>query len=294
LKNRYFIITSHGWSASNWLAYVLNKNPKMLVTHSAANLHDKKLENDINSNIKEFHKGYLNRQLVSIDETYNCIESYGKAEIYGSVHLYRLRDIPYLYTKFGISKRNFIVINLIRNPIDLVWSGYGQFKELFKTDINELFWTLGKVVEDKEYLYSVADKYNIKLGEYKNLSFIGAARVLGSLKLDFDVVDKVNNIPFIDYYGEIKMEDITTQRNALLKLVKMISGNDLMEGEKYINEVFSIGKINAHQKNKKKLSNAEIFNQFTDWQKEVFLYYARKYNIIDQYCKWGYDLSFLK
>lgn len=65
---------------------------------------------------------------------HDFIESNGDADFYGSVHFYRLRDLPAQYEKFENSERNFNVINLIRNPIDLVWSGYGQFKELFKTD----------------------------------------------------------------------------------------------------------------------------------------------------------------
>ena len=37
--------------------------------------------------------------------------------------LSRLRSV---FEKFGCPKRHFKVVNLIRNPIDLVWSGFGK------------------------------------------------------------------------------------------------------------------------------------------------------------------------
>jgi len=289
-----FIITSHGWSASNWLAYSLNKHKDITVSHSAANLVDEKLSNNISGKLKKFHTGYVNRQNQTIDVTYQNIFNYEKTKVYGSVHLYRLRDLPVLYKKFGESKYSFNVVNLIRNPVDLVWSGYGQFKELFKTDINELHWTVGKILDDKEFIYSLSDKYNIEIGKYEYLAFIGAARVLGSLKLDIEAMLELSKIPFINYLGEVKMEELTSERKAFVNLIKKITDDSIDITEEYLDEVYNIGKINKHKNDNIKLSSQERFESFTDWQKEVFLFYMNKYEVIDAYEVFGYNLSYLR
>lgn len=288
-----FIITSHGWSASNWLAYVLNKNEFIIASHSAANLLDEKLSNNIKNKLKDFHDGYKNRQNRPIDESYDFIEDLGLADYYGSVHLYRLRDLPVQYEKFGNTKRKFNVINLIRNPIDLVWSGYGQFKDLFKTDINELYWTTGKVLEDKKFIYYLNDKYDLLVGEYENLAFIGAARVLGSLKLDLDAIKQIKNIPFINYLGEIKMEEVTTKPEVLKDLILKLTNHEIEVSKEYLNEIYKIGQINKHKQDSKNLTPKERFESLKDWQKETLIYYLKKYDIIEEYQKYGYYFDYL-
>jgi len=147
-----FIVTCHGWSGSNWLSHVLNDHPDITCSHSARNILAKDVNmqsnKELKHNIHQLHKGYADRQNQSIDEVYKQIKQMGKTEFYGSVHVLRQRDIPVLYEIFGKTETKFNVINLIRNPIDLVWSGYGQFKDLFKYDINELYWTLKKIIDN--------------------------------------------------------------------------------------------------------------------------------------------------
>ena len=97
-----------------------------------------------------------------------------------------MRDLPVISEKYGVSTRSFKVVNIVRNPVDMVWSGYGQFKDLFRYDINELHWTTGKVIRQAlEFVNYIGKKYNIYIGDFENLAFIGACAILESLKLDF-------------------------------------------------------------------------------------------------------------
>ncbi len=289
-----FIVTAHGWSASNWLSYVLNQHNDIIASHSAANLIDHKFFNNIKENLKDFHDGYKNRQNKPIDESYEFIEAQGDAKFYGSVHLYRLRDLPVQYEKFGNSTRNFNVVNLIRNPIDLVWSGYGQFKELFKTDINELYWTTGKVLEDKEFIYHLNKKYDLLVGDYENLAFIGASRVLGSLRLDLDAMNEIKNIPFINYLSEVKMEEVTARPEILKDLILKLTNDEVEVTKEYLDDIYKIGQINKHKEDNKKLTAKERFESLTDWQKETLLYYLNKYKIIKAYEDFGYTFNYLR
>ncbi|MEZ4781128.1 MAG: hypothetical protein R2816_06015 [Flavobacteriaceae bacterium] len=218
MKN--FIVTSHGWSASNWTAHALNLNENILCTHSARNelASDKNLQSNINlkNNIDQLQKGYAQRQERSLDTIYDEIEKKGIAKSYGSVHVLRLRDLPIIYEKFGSSKRNFILVNIVRNPVDLAWSGYGQFKDLFRYDINELHWTTGKIVRQAlEFSNYISSKYNLYMGDFENLAFIGACAVFESLKFDLDAYHKVNYMENIKFKGTIRMEDLTSKKKSL-------------------------------------------------------------------------------
>lgn len=294
-----FIVASHGWSGSNWLAYALNLNEHILCTHSARNIlaNDTAMHSNKNlkKNIRDFHKGYVSRQAFSIQDTYDKIIQLGYSEFYGSVHVLRLRDIPVINQKFGLPQEKYNLINLVRHPIDLVWSGYGQFKDLFRFDINELYWTLGKILnESKEFVYNIGDKYKINIGEIDHLAFIGAACVLGSLQKDFNVINEIKTYEKIDYLGIIKMEKITSNKNYFQSILLQLTNNQLIIQDSYLKKVFNTGKVNVHRHDKVKLNPKERYNSLENWQKEVLNFYLDKYQIVKEYHSYGYDFSFLK
>lgn len=298
MKTKHFMVTSHGWSASNWVAHALDLNPSITCTHSARNEWAKDTEihseQNIKDNLKNFHSGYFLRQNRTLDESYDEIEAFDKTDFYGSVHLYRLRDLPVLSEKFGTQKRKFNVVNLIRNPIDLVWSGHGQFKDLFRYDINELYWTTGKVLKEKEFLYELAKKYSLNIGDFENLSFLGACAVLGSLRLDLDAVEKVKDLDFVDFKGFVKMEEVTSNGEVLNELIGRLTDNECPVPLLYLDKVYQAGVINKHKHDSKKLSAEERYATFGPWQKEAFHHFMKIFDLKKDYQKLGYDLSFME
>lgn len=299
MEKKYFIVTCHGWSASNWLAHALNLHPEIICTHSSrnviANKKDLQSNENLKKNIHQLHSGYFLRQNRGIDDAYDEIVSYGDAKYYGSVHVYRLRDLPVVFEKYGDYSRNFTVVNMLRDPMSLVWSGYGQFKDLFLYDINELYWTLKKVMDHgQKFVHDIGNRFNINIGETDNLAFIGACSVLLSLKLDIDAIDKVKNIPSLDYRGTIKMEDVTKSEDSISKLLSDLTNNEIYVDQRYLSEVYNTGIINKHKIDKKFISPSERFQTLPEWRKEVLLYFMERFSIIENYEKLGYDLSYLK
>lgn len=292
-----FIVTAHGWCASNWTAHALNLNKHIICTHSARNelATDKNLQSNKNlkKNINQLQKGYLLRQARSLDDIYEDIETKGVADSYGSVHVLRLRDLPIINAKFGPSKRSFNVVNMVRNPIDLVWSGYGQFKDLFRYDINELYWTTGKVVNQAlDFANYISNKYSLFLGDIENLSFIGACAVLESLKFDLDSYCKIESIDNINFKGTVKMEDLTLKKEIFSSFMNSLGLREF-NNEKYLEEVFNTGIVNKHKHDKLILSPEERFNQFLPWQKEVFIYFFQLHELRDKYAEFGYNFEFV-
>ncbi len=294
-----FIFTSHGWSASNWLAYALNLHEDILCTHSArnilANKTDMNSNDSLKKNLKDLHEGYVSRQNRSLDETFVEIEKLGQARLYGSVHVFRLRDIPVIVEKYGSPDRTFQVQNLVRHPVSLVWSGYGQFKDLFRYDLNELYWTTGKVLrEAKDFIYHLSHKYDLYPGDLENLSFIGACAVLGSLKLDLDGLDNMRGTPNVFFKGHVKMEDITKKPHVLAESIKILSGEGILATPEYLEKVYTTGVVNQHKNDANKTNAEARYIKFSGWQKETFSYFFNKYNLQGAYEDMGYDFSFLE
>ena len=295
---KYFIVTSHGWSASNWLAYALNLHPDIICTHSARNIQatEKSMNSNINlrQNLKNLHKGYVARQNCKIEKTYNSIEKLGEAKLYGSVHVYRLRDLPVLYEKYDKFRYRFNVINLVRHPISLVWSGYGQFKDLFRYDLNELHWTSGKILNTaREFIFKLALKYDLYIGDLENLAFLGAAAVLGSLRLDLNAIGRVKAIPEVNFLGHIQMEEITAKPEVLQHSIKNISDGSMKVNGEYLETVYATGIVNQHKDDVDKRDALARYNKFSDWQKETFHYFMKKYDLCKAYEQIDYDFSFI-
>jgi len=219
---------------------------------------------------------------------------FGNSSFYGSVHVYRLRDLPILFKKYGSPKFEYRVINLIRNPVDLVWSGYGQFKDLFLYDLNEQYWTLKKVIDhSKTFIHELGYRHNLKIGKLENLSFIGACAVLSSLALDKDAEEKIKPFDKIKFLGSVKMEEVTSNTNCFKNLLEKISNNLPIDND-FISGSLNSGKINKHRKDNKNLSPEERYNGFSSWQKEVFEYFLKKFSLHGYYVKNGYNLDFIR
>lgn len=296
-----FIVTSHGWSASNWLAYSLNLHDHILCSHSALNalptekeMHE---ESKLKKNIRKFHKGYSTRVEASLTDNYNEILNHGRAKAYGSVHLYRMRDLPLQFDSYNGELGRFVVMNLVRNPIDLVWSGYGQFQQLFRFDLNELHWTLGKLLKtDKEFVFDIGEKYGIEIGLYENLAFFCACRVLESLEIDLKALNdqKLDACEYFDFQGFIQKEKMTTDPDYFKNVLNRIGLDDDEITDEYLTAVFSSGKINKHKVDKLEMTPKKRYEGLSDWQKEVFNHFFNKYEMIrTYYSEMNYDLSFV-
>lgn len=296
--SRHFVFASHGWSASNWVAHALHLHEDIVCCHSARNLPatDKDMNSDDNlrAQMAHLHRGYVSRQARSLDATYDEIEAVGQASLYGSVHVLRLRDLPVIVDKFGPPRRAFVVQNLVRHPVSLVWSGYGQFRTLFRYDLNELHWTSGKVLRDaREFVFELALKHDLYIGDLENLAFLGAAAVLGSLRLDLDALSRVPTLPGLTFAGHVKMEDITQRPEALQASIDVLSGGTVPVSEAYLDRVYATGVVNAHRADSNKTDAAERYERFLPWQKEAFAHFLGLHRLRSDYESMGYDFSFL-
>lgn len=297
--NGYFIVTSHGWSASNWLAYSLNLNRYITCAHSSAAI----IANDPNvfaqgglrKRIPELRRGYQQRQNRSLRDIYADIQTKQPSPFVGTVHTFRLRDLPIQQNRFSFDDVSYKTVNLVRHPLDLVVSGYGQFKELFLIDIHEFSWTLNKIIrEGHDIVSKVCEKHRFNPGDFDKLCFFGACVVLGSLRDDLDALSKIeqeNNSPW-NFVKTVKMEEITQEPKCLEELIESLTGCTGLVSKNYLCEVFDQGKINIHNQDAPS-GVPNRWRQLEDWQRDAFKLFLQKYSLQDAYEAYGYCFEFL-
>jgi hypothetical protein len=269
----------------------------VICTHSAMNVLSTEIRNydGLRDSVRKLHTGYVNRQQRPVDQSYDEIAGHGRAEAYGSVHLYRLRDLPILWERFGKPTRQFMVYNQIRHPLSLVWSGYGEFQTLFRFDINELHWTLGKLLDtSRDFVFDLARRYDLMLGDYEVLAFLCACRVLGSLRLDIDAEAVVRQLPGADFRGHVQMEQITSDPERFSAVFSGATGLPVAVDDAYVQEVFATKAINKHRQDTKRLTPRQRWETLKDWQEDAFCHFLERFDLLPFYTEQGYEFDFIQ
>ena len=292
-----FVITCHGWSGSNWLAHILNQHPDIICTHSARCIlpeaKDVNSDEELKRNIQDLHTGYLSRTELSLEEAYRNIESHGKASSYGSVHYYRLRDLPYQSEKFGNWDSPIPVINIIRDPVAVILSGSGHFQTLFTYDLNEFSWSLNRFLRTNQDRWrQLVSEKDVEVGRLGNLSFLCACAVSESLHKDMAVDTCSLNRKHFDFRGHVRIEDLFHSDESLRDLISAISP-EVEVGEPYLKAVRDAGVINAHAKDEREAPIADRFAALESWKQEMLHYYLSHFGLIAFYESLGYTFDYL-
>lgn len=293
-----FVVTCHGWSASNWLAWALNRHPDIACGHSSAGI----LATDaaifdgegLARHIPRLREGYVQRGSRPLTDLYRDLAAQKPASHVGTVHTYRLRDLATQAGLIGPQRQRIPVVNLIRHPLDLVVSGHGQFCDLFRIDLNEFSWTLRKVVEQGlEITERICARHGIDPGDYDIVCFFGACVVLGSLKADFDAEAAVSPAGPWSLLGHVRMEDLTRDPAELARLVDQLTGQDRLATPDYLAEIYRLGRINVHNRTAAE-GTGRRWDALAGWQRDAFAAFLDLFDLRPAYERLGYDFDFME
>ncbi len=298
-QRQNFIVTCHGWSASKWVAYALNRHPDIACGHSSAAIlaEDPGLfdATGLKQHIPALRQGYLGRQGRPMAEVYAALAAQKPARYVGTVHTYRLRDLPRQAARFAPPPGSVRTLNLIRHPLDLVVSGYGQFQDLFQIDLKEFHWTLGKIVtEGLDIIEPLCERHGIAPGAYDTVCFFGACVVLGSLRLDLDaeaMIKADSDRPW-GYQGIVRTEDVTAAPAAFADMLDRLIGRPGLATPDYLDAVFRQGRINVHNQSAAR-STTQRWQNLQDWQRDGFRAFLTRFDLRPAYERFGYDFDFL-
>lgn len=284
----YFIFASHGWSGSNWAANALNQHDSITCTHSARNLLPESQEITEHAELARhshaWNRAYADRAGRPIDKVYDEIEALDTTIVYGSVHTYRLRDIPLQIKNFGVPRRTYLVANLVRHPVNFIWSGYGQLRDMFEYDLYVLHGTISLILETaRDFTSELARRNGLNLCDHSVLAFIGAAANLTNLAKDIDV------LPESHWFT---MEQATSDRAVWADCVRRLSAGRAAADEEYLDRVFGLKALNSHRKGAA-LEPAARWDQLEGWQRDVVAHYLSLSGLAPAYTALGYDFSFI-
>ncbi len=287
----YFIVTCHGWSASNWTAVALSKHPHILCCHSAMNIPAnsnslRETEVEFKETMIKRHNARLSRGSRSIDALFDEVAAYDverKRSIYGNVHSLRIRDLPRLKQEFP-TPRPHVLMNQIRHPVSVVESGFGQVKNMLSWDVYVHLDATHGMEDHLPFFIDLADRYQINLCDYDVRSFCYAANHLLFLGRDCRIAPDAPTIV---------MERITTEREYFAKILQELSAGRIEPSSEYLDEVYKLGQLNRH-KSGKKITPQQQYESWLPWQQEVFYYFFIAADLKAAYQKHGYDFSFIK
>jgi hypothetical protein len=275
-----FLVTSHGWSGSTWLATVLNRHPDIICTHSVGSI-DPEATN--RNQVDLARQGLTTgRTDMTLEEHFASIESTGEARAYGSVHRYRLRDLPGL-SQEGSFDFPFQLANLIRHPVNLVASGHGEFTTLAEVDPYTRFEILQFFMHEHEYYEFLKEKYSLDLTHWGTMAFLAATLHMFVLVHDAACVDGVMHLP---------MERLTRDPDFLRQVVAGLTSGAVVLDDEFLDGAVDLGPVNSHRSGPS-LDAADQFEAWEEWQREAFSHFMVKSEIDVLYAGYGYDFSFV-
>lgn len=301
----WFIVTSHGWSASHWLAHNLSRHPQIACLHSSAALPaDQDEPYDVSellarqdfarifAMLAQFRAGYGARGITRPADLYRPLEAQGAARLLGSVHTFRLRDLPAIAPDLEPPDRTLRIVNLIRHPVNLVNSGAGQFELTFRLDLNELQWITRRIVETGlDSFERIAARHRIYPGDPEVLAFFGACVTLRGLAADFAARDRLLEQGLTSYAGSVRQEDVTRDPAVFRDLVARLGGGALPCPEAYLDRVFADSRRNVHNARPRPTDPAALFADWAPWQQEAFAFCLDAFGLRPLYQAEGYALE---
>ena len=301
----WFVVTSHGWSASHWLAFNLSRHPLIACVHSSAALPaDRDEPYDVSdllarkdftrifAMIAQFRAGYGARGVIRPGDLYRPMESQCDARLLGSVHTFRLRDLPAMGANLDPQDRDLRIVNLIRHPVNLVNSGAGQFELTFRLDLNELQWITRRIVETGlEVFERIAARHSLYPGDPEVLSFFGACVTLKGLAADFVARDTLVGQGLATYAGSIRQEDVTRDPAVFGDLVHRLGAGAVDCPQAYLREVFADPRRNIHNPRVRPTDAAALFADWAPWQQEAFAFCLDFFGLRSFYQAEGYNLA---
>lgn len=281
-NKHYFLVACSGHCATKWLANILQLHTDIYCSHGNGSKPGKEAETK-----RE------NRAINSVNHSVIPLQDYFELETFshpntpniGNVHGYTIRSIIENLKQFPSLRLPLSIANLVRNPINFTASAHANFykKSLELTIVRQEILSVFNQRYDE--MQALAKRHNINfIDDWSFLSFIWACNMLQVMNYDYMLSKQLaNGIP------TFRMEDITSSKTELLKLLNVIISKDTEITNQYLTQIFEVKAVNKHRD--RVLTDEEQFNKWSDWQRELFIKSIHTNNALENYRSMGYDLE---
>lgn len=289
-NKRYFLITSHGQTASMWLAAVLNRIPQVFCSHGytyppqAADL------DELSNNEWALRQACFDRfQHLSLSNYFQELKSASDLPVIGNVLAFYLSR---LFSKGGtpaktkrfLKRKNIVVANMVRHPVTRLTSTLKTWSN-DESDVVPDFIQHDFNTRCHLMRLFLRKNHNVDFSINKNKAFLVALLAMEDISNDVKLAN-LHNIQ------NLKYEDITTDKQAFKKLIDLVTGQMELAYD-HVDDLFASKKINAH--NNTGISEAhKQYQSWEPWQQDAFKFTMERTDLLKTYHETGYDFSFVK
>jgi hypothetical protein len=282
-RKHYFQVTSHGRTATYWLAAALNDHPDFLCGHGGYLPPVLEyFERPEQTTTLDAHRNHGTFIAKSLGDVFAALTDAGEAKAYGMVHAYAAHHLAQ-WPQLANPTTPPIVVNIVRHPVTRIESLMRQlmhetkFSNGVKDNLDHHF----DAYVDPAVRSDICARPGVDYTELKTRAFIYATASV----LVFDTMDLALD------FRHLAMEQLVVDRDLFAWLIGHLSGGAASASTDYLEKVFSMGQRNHHVH---PISAAERFARWSPWQADITKLLLEKHDAENLYRHFGFDFSFLR
>lgn len=286
-RKRYFIVTSHGQTATMFLALNFDNHEEVFCTHSyhwpiIEAIEKLKLELSGANLLDNVNKYFWD---LTLNDFFDEHKDATQKRVIGNIHAYTFSRFWQLLPGLRSTiKRNLKVLNMIRHPITRINSCFNHWKN---GNIEKFpFIDLDYNINCSHILKHLAKKNKSFQVNYENKAFIVAILQSEHVAQDIYLADKFG-------IGHILFEEIIKDRDYFMRIFNTLTTLTPKIESEFMFNVKNNSMKHSHNKYSY-LSPKEQFDKWKDWQKEAFTFICRENSMKNIYYHYNYDLSFVR
>ncbi len=285
IPNR-FLVTTPGLSATRWLCFALATRKDVFVSHGKHPL-DSIIHGDFArekgiGDVESFTLGnkmadfYAQTRLEEVFAAYR--EIMPQAAAYGNVHAFTIESLMQkIRSERDLNGIN--ILNVLRHPVSYIESHY----------------RLVRSAEEHPSLYQHYENTMLSqaLGQFPELVLldnIPYAEFTAFVVSCLSVCNLAYDFAFTQF-RYVRMEDLTTDVEALQKFCEYLTGLEYSRGD--LEELICQGPINRHKKNSSIKDPRSIYESWTTWQQDI-AHMMLPTIVLNKLEDHGYDISMLR
>jgi hypothetical protein len=287
LNRHCFLVTSHGQTASMWLAAVLNNIPEVFCSHGytypprPAALHEITTDDLV---LRDQSAARFNT--LPVKKLFSEMREVTDKPIVGNVLAFYLGRLVHRMRNIEKYYRTYTIANVIRHPLVRLTSTLKTWHPPGEENVEPSFVPIDFHTRCTHIREFIAQSHQVDFTKVMNKSFVVCLLAMEDIAKDVSLA-KAKNIP------NFKCEAITGNVDDFRKFVLYLTNGKAKLTPDQWQELFSSKKINAHNKTGP-AQPAEQYQLLEPWQQDAFKFMMKHTDMLNVYDGYGYDFSFVK
>lgn len=281
-EKKFFLITSHGRTATYWLASCLNLHPDIACTHGPVLPPVFEFPDPPSDALTKYaHENLDSFYSKSVDGFFDELEKSVEAKLYGNVHAYTA-DQLYSLMNINETRRNPRIMNLVRHPVLRIESLKRRmiYESAFSDSVRNMLRAGFDSYVTQDVVQNITSETEVDFDNPETRAFIYSACFVMTHDLR-DFQWPVVHVP---------MERLTRDIDYFIWFLGSIGQDHVPVTMDFANKVFQQKRKNGLAD---EMSSLDRYESWEEWKKTVFGIVVEKFDGVTMYDPMGYDLSFV-